>query len=66
MSHFFEQIDRITEDAEWASIIISILLIVLIISFIALNIITCICAISAKKSLKKIADKNLSKKEIEK
>lgn len=56
MTHFFEQITKAIEEAEWASILITILIIILLLSFIVVNIISCICQISMKKSLKKIAD----------
>ena len=55
MSHFFEQISHFIEEAEWASILITLLIIVLLLSFIVVNIITCIAAPSMKKSLKQIA-----------
>lgn len=66
MIHFFEQIEHMLEEAEWASILITILIAVFLISFIVLNIITCISAVSIKKSLKKIARDDWPKKEIEK
>ena len=52
MVHFFEQINHILEDAEFAGILI----VILIASLIILNVTLCICAISARKSLKRIAD----------
>lgn len=56
MTHFFEQITKAIEEAEWASILITILIIILLLSFIVVNIISCICQISMEKSLKKIAN----------
>ena len=52
MAHFFEQINHMVNDAELAGILI----IVLIASLIILNITACICIISAKRSLKRIAN----------
>ncbi len=61
MIHFFEHIDHLLEEAEWASIIISILIIILLIFFIIVNVIICVCAISARKSLKQIASSHTEK-----
>ena len=62
MSHFFEQITHFIEEAEWASILITILIIILLLSFIVVNIITCISALSMKKSLKEIACRQANQK----
>lgn len=64
MSHFFEQLDHMLEEAEWASILIVILIALLIISFIVVNIVSCVCQISMKKSLKKLADREPETKKV--
>lgn len=51
MEHIFRQIEHIFGDAEIAGILI----IVLILSLIAVNVITCVCIISMRNSLKRIA-----------
>lgn len=55
MIHFFEQISNAIKEAEWIDIVLAVLIAVLIVSFIVVNVVTCICQISMRKSLKKIA-----------
>lgn len=53
-ANIFDQIKQIFTDAEWAGILV----IILIASLIAMNIIICICIISMRKSLKEISKKD--------
>ncbi len=57
MEHIFEQINHLFGDAEVAGILV----IVLILSLIVMNITVCVCIISMRRSLKKIADSKLPK-----
>lgn len=52
MAELFEQVSHIFRDIELADFLV----IILIVSLIALNITGCVCVISMRKSLKKIAD----------
>lgn len=52
MKGFFEGINQMIKDAEFAGVLV----IILIISLVVLNIVACVCIISARKSLKRIAD----------
>ncbi len=68
MTHLFEQITKAIDEAEWASILITILIAILLLSFITVNIVSCVCQISMKKSLKKLAnqqEKQLAEKKPE-
>ena len=55
MAHFFRQLAQLLDEAEWAGVLITILVALLLLSLIILNIVACICAISMRKSLKQIA-----------
>ena len=58
MEHIFRQIDHLFGDAEVAGILVA----VLILSLIVMNIVVCVCVISMRKSLKKMADGESKKK----
>lgn len=59
MEHIFEQINHLFGDAEVAGILV----IVLILSLIVMNITVCVCIISMRGSLKKIANPESCKNE---
>lgn len=52
MKNIFEQISHVFEDFELAGILV----IVLIVTFIILNVVIGVCVISMRKSLKKMVD----------
>ena len=62
MANIFEQIHQLFQDAEWAGILV----IVLIISLIVMNITICICVISMRKSLKEMSRKDCCCKKADK
>ena len=58
MEHIFKEIDHLFGDVEIAGILV----VVLILSLIVMNIVVCVCVISMRKSLKRMADGESLKK----
>ena len=58
MEHIFKEINHLFGDVEVAGILV----VILILSLIVMNIVVCVCVISMRKSLKKMADGGAKKK----